>query len=317
MRMRSDEVAAGGAASTRPRLSAKDTRVTMRDEIPKYNKLMLPVLQAVDALGGSASAGEIISQVLEDGQFPDEMLSIVYPTREKSILVDRIEWARSYCKLTGALESPKRGLYVVSGLGRSILRMGPADAAAELAELSRRVRKERSKVRSVNDENGGEDDADSDESELWKEELLGRLHRLSPDGFERFSLYLLRSFGMQLTRTGGSGDQGIDGLGTAPLSPVLSTTVAVQAKRYEPSKVVGRETVALFQADAIAAGAEHGILITTARFSGPAKSAAHGRNPTIDLVDGDRLAELCLDQLIGIRHQPTVTGDWFDRFDDV
>lgn len=42
-------------------------------------------------------------------------------------------------------------------------------------------------------------------------------------------------FGMELTRVGGSGDEGIDGIGLAPLSPVLSSRVAVQAKRYEPS----------------------------------------------------------------------------------
>lgn len=285
------------------------------DKFPKYHELMLPVLQAVSALGDSASASEIVSQVIEEGQFPDELVSISYPTRDKSVLIDRIEWARSYCKLTGALENPQRGLYVLTGLGRSILAKNPADAAAELAELSRIVRKQRAKVRPPKDDSDDDDD-DPVDSQLWKEELLGRLHRLSPEGFEKFSLYLLRSFKMELTRTGGSGDQGIDGIGMAPLSPVLSTTVAVQAKRYEPSKVVGRETVALFQADAIAAGAEHGILITTARFSGPAKSAARGRTPTIDLVDGDRLAELCLEQGIGVRDQPTVIPEWFDRFDD-
>jgi len=61
------------------------------------------------------------------------------------------------------------------------------------------------------------------------------LHRLSPAGFEEFTLYLLRTFGIELTRVGGVGDEGIDGLGLAPISAVLSSRVAVQAKRYDPT----------------------------------------------------------------------------------
>lgn len=49
------------------------------------------------------------------------------------------------------------------------------------------------------------------------------LHRLSPDGFEKLDLYLLRLYGLELERVGGSGDEGLDGIGTAPLSAVLSS----------------------------------------------------------------------------------------------
>lgn len=79
---------------------------------------------------------------------------------------------------------------------------------------------------------------------------------MSPTGFEFFVLYLLRTFDLELEHVWGSGDLGLDGIGTAPLSPVLSATVAVQVKRYEPSKAIGRDIVALFQRDAAAAGAE-------------------------------------------------------------
>ncbi len=76
----------------------------------------------------------------------------------------------------------------------------------------------------------------------WQDVLLTRLHRLSPDAFEEFVLYLLRLHGLQLTRVGGSGDEGVDGIGTAPISPVLSSRVAVQVKRYDPQgKPIGRE----------------------------------------------------------------------------
>jgi restriction endonuclease Mrr len=66
------------------------------------------------------------------------------------------------------------------------------------------------------------------------------LHKLTPDGFEEFVIYVLKSYGMEFTRVGGTGDEGIDGIGLAPISPVLYSRVAVQAKRYDPASTLRR-----------------------------------------------------------------------------
>ncbi len=153
------------------------------------------------------------------------------------------------------------------------------------------------------------------EDDAWREALLARLHRLSPAGFEEFTLYLLRTFGIELTRVGGVGDEGIDGLGLAPISAVLSSRVAVQAKRYDPTATVGREIVVLFQRDAAAAGAERAVLVTLARFSPAARKAATVTIPTVDLIDGDKLCDLVRDQQVGLRIVTQVDESWFDRFD--
>lgn len=120
---------------------------------------------------------------------------------------------------------------------------------------------------------------------------------------------------MELTRVGGTGDEGIDGIGLVPISPVLSSRVAVQAKRYDPGTAVGREVVALFQRDAAAAGAERAVLVTLGRFSPAARKAATAATPTVNLIDGDRLCELVEQQGIGIKSVPTVVEEWFDRFE--
>ena len=104
-------------------------------------------------------------------------------------------------------------------------------------------------------------------------------------------------------------------IGLAPISAVLSSRVAVQAKRYDPATTVGRETVALFQRDAAAAWAEHAVLVTLARFSRAARKAATATMPTVDLIDGDKICDLVRDQEIGLRIVPQVDGAWFDRFD--
>lgn len=297
-----------------------------RETLPKYTDLMLPVLRAVAALGGSAAGGEISNQIVEDGPFREEDIAIQYPNRPVSVLLDRMDWARSYCKLAGLLESPRRGLFLLTPAGRDVLAMPDEEAKKRVIEFDRQVRKDRPPKQARPTTATTQDDDEQiaravagteagEESEAWRGQLLARLHRLTPTGFEEFTMYLLRLYGLHLTRVGGTGDEGIDGIGTAPLSEVLSATVAVQAKRLDPSSSVGRDTVALFQRDAAAAGAERAVFVTLARFTAPARKAATTVTPRVDLIDGSRLCDLVRDQSVGVTLQPIVNDAWFDRFD--
>lgn len=305
------------------------------DELPTYSDLILPTVRAVSKLGGSATAREITTQVLEDLAPTDEMLAVAHAHRpDASVYLARVQWARSYAKLIGALESPKRGVFLVTALGKELLALPVEQGQRRALELDREFRRNRPKR--VRDKAAATvpldtDDvaADTDEEEAllaaeldapvaerWQDTLLTRLHLLSPDGFEKFVLYLLRLYGLELERVGGSGDEGIDGIGTAPLSPVLSSRVAVQVKRYDPNgKPVGREVVALFQRDAQTKGAERAILVTLGKFSEPARKAAIATAPTVDLIDGERLANLVHEQKLGLRSVIQVDGAWFDRFE--
>ncbi len=308
------------------------------EDLPAYSDLILPTVRAVIALGGSATAREVTSQVTEDLSPSEEMLAVAHPNRPgPSVLMERIQWARSYAKLIGALESPKRGVFLVTPLGKELTALPPEEGQRRTLELDREYRRnrpKRDKARTAQPAPADPDDAEAAEAEAeeeetlfraettkteperWQDALLARLHRLSPDGFEEFALYLLRLYGLQLERVGGSGDEGIDGIGTAPISKVLSSRVAVQVKRYDPNgRPVGRETVALFQRDAQTKGAERAILVTLGRFSEPARRAAIVTSPTVDLIDGDRLADLVKEQRLGVRSVTRVDPTWFDRFD--
>jgi restriction system protein len=292
-----------------------------RAAIPPYHELIYPTLRAVEALGGSAKGNEITDKALELLGTDDDVVSLTYENRPaKSIFLDRLDWARSYAKLGGALESPRRGLFLLTTYGRDILGRPDDEARKEIRDLDRRVRQarattsRRSPAASTEDV-AEEDDLPADVRGSWEEVLLARLHRLTPDGFEEFVLYVLRAYGLDLERVGGSGDEGIDGIGLAPISDVLSSRVAVQAKRYDPAKTIGRETVALFQRDASAKGAERAVLVTLGRFSEPARKAAFESTPTVDLIDGEKLCALVRDREIGIRVMPIVNEGWFDRFD--
>lgn len=303
-------------------------------DLPPYFDLILPTLVAVDALGGSAKASEITSRLVEDLAPTEAELAVTYPTRDKSVLLDRMDWARSYAKLGGALESPKRGLFLLAPFGKEMLRLPKAEASERLLEMDRLVRSRRRGAAAASPgqprdedlepgeataENGEdvvfEDEASESQGD-WREVLLHRLHALTPNGFEEFVLYLLRTYGLELDRVGGPGDEGIDGIGIAPISAVLSSRVAVQVKRYDPAgRSIGRETVALFQRDAQTKGAERAILVTLGKFSEPARRAAIATTPTVDLIDGQKLCDLILEQEVGVRLLPRVDESWFDRFD--
>ncbi len=76
-----------------------------RRDMPTYRELMYPTLRAVASLGGSARGGEITDTLTELLGATPEQLAITYDGRPKSVLIDRMEWARSYAKLGGALDS--------------------------------------------------------------------------------------------------------------------------------------------------------------------------------------------------------------------
>ena len=147
---------------------------------------------------------------------------------------------------------------------------------------------------------------------------MTRLRELSPAGFERFCIFLLGLYGYELEHKGGSGDGGIDGLGTAPISKVSSTTVAMQAKKYGPETPVGRDAVALFQRDAAAAGAERAVFMTTGRFTSGAQQAAREARPTVDLINSEKLCDLVVEkqlQVAGLQQRYFVEQPWFDQFE--
>ena len=303
------------------------------DDIPKYHEFIVPVVRAVVALGRSATGQEIVDRVLGDLNPAEEVLAITYDNRpDDSVYLERIHWARSYAKLIGYLESPKRGVFLITDLGKELAALPDDEARRKAYDMNRDLRKQRTLERRTQADKTQLDDeaqtaADEDEAvirevetgeqtQTWQDVLLARLHKLTPQGFEEFALYLLRLYGLQLERVGGTGDEGIDGIGTAPLSPVLSSRVAVQVKRFDPSgRPIGREVVALFQRDAQTKGAERAILVTLGRFSPAARKAAIVTSPTVDLIDGERLAELVKEHNVGLRTVIQVREEWFDKFD--
>jgi len=79
---------------------------------------MLPTLQVLRELGGSASIDEIQDRLTTKMGLTQAQLDLVYPTSGASIAADRMSWARSRMKPPGFVESAGRGVWVLTDKGR-------------------------------------------------------------------------------------------------------------------------------------------------------------------------------------------------------
>lgn len=102
-----------------------------------------------------------------------------------------------------------------------------------------------------------------------------------------------------ITITGGSGDQGIDGKGIVQLNDVVSLNIVFQCKRYK--EVVSPHHVRDFRG-AMQGRGEKGLIITTGRFTKEAKAEANREGVTpIELIDGERLVDLFEKYKLGLK----------------
>ena len=287
--------------------------------LPTYRSLMLPVVRAVVRLGGSASTRQLYDEMRATVDPEGRWDGIAYASGELKI-INRIAWAMNYCKRGGLLDSPRRALYLITDEGARVAGLSDAEASGPLEEAYRVAQRTFTPKK---DAAGSERDAEEPddgapvEGEDWQGPLLAELHALSPDAFERYVLHLLRVYGMELKHVGGPGDGGLDGIGTAPVGDLLSVTVAVQAKRYDPAKSVGRDVVALFQRDAQARGAERAVLVTLGTFTSGANAASQEAIPTVELIDGARLCDLIAakGEQAGVQVTYRATPGFLDRFE--
>jgi restriction endonuclease Mrr len=86
------------------------------DEVPTLGKLIIPVLQIIKQGGGSATNDQIFDGLLKMG-IPKGPLHKGGP---RTVLEYRTAWARSYLKVFGGLENPKRGVWNITEKGHGI-----------------------------------------------------------------------------------------------------------------------------------------------------------------------------------------------------
>lgn len=275
--------------------------------VPAYNELLWPALQAVIALGGSASIAELEAAVIDREQFSPKAQSVLHGDGPSTEIQYRLAWARTYLKGMGLLTNSQRGVWSVTEAGQSATADQIAPLHAEFVAASRNKVKTKKKRGGKSTVESEIEQVEAEAEDAWKDELLETLLAMTPQGFERLAQRLLRESGFSSAAvTGRSGDGGIDGLGVYQIS-LLSFPVFFQCKRYRGS--VGSSAVRDFRG-AMAGRGEKGLLITTGSFTSDAQAESKRDGaPPVDLIDGNRLCDLLKEYAIGVTTTPRTVED--------
>lgn len=257
--------------------------------LPKFDELMIPVLRALQALGGSASNEEMHDWVADNLKITPEGRDLPHGEGPNTELRYRLHWARSYLKSYDAINNSERGVWTLTDKGE---RVTPADITT-IKKTVRGLRYERRKAAqpvAIDD--------DTEDAIEWTDQLLAVLKAMKADAFERLCQRILRESGfVRVEVTGRAGDGGIDGIGVLRVN-LVSFHVLFQSKRWKDS--VGPSVVRDFRG-AMVGRADKGLIMTTGVFTADArKEATRDGAPAIDLVDGEALCGLLKDLKLGV-----------------
>lgn len=271
---------------------------------PKQGEVEEPLLSALVELGGKAKPRDIYPVVTKyfPELTPDELEERLpnYPSTRR--WANLVQWVRQRLVEVDQIDGSERGVWAITVKGR-------ARVSGKRGTSGKNVVHQAANLRDLVNENHDE----------AKRRLLSEMQRLTPRAFEHFCKELLTQFGfrkVEVTKT--SKDGGIDGFGDFRQG-VISIRSAFQAKRWSKTPV-GRVAIDQFRG-AIQGDYDHGVFLTTSRFSRDAVEASVKKGAiTILLLDGPAIADLLLERGLGVRRSPLflydIDVDFFDISDE-
>ena len=288
--------------------------------IPQYSNLIMPTFIALKKLGGSGTNDEILNQVINDLNLPDEVADITHNGNvNQSELSYRLAWARTYLANYGAIQNSARSVWSITPDFVSVDVLDEKEVVAFVVKKNAEKKSRTAivttpKVLPEDDEPLNDDEEFPDEIKPWKERLAGILQKMDPYGFERLTQRVLRECGFsQVEVTKKSGDGGIDGTGKLKINGIFSFNVAFQCKRY--SGVVGAPDIRNFRGS-LTTNIEKGLFITTGTFSKAARDeACSPGKQQIDLLDGEEFINKLTEYELGVHPVTTyaIDEDFFNK----
>ena len=277
-------------------------------EIPQYNEMFNPLLQALHELGGSGSIGEINNKVIELQNYPPEIVDVIHGEGPMKEIEYRLAWSRTYLKKYGLLENSSRGIWSISNDKYDIKKVDPKKVVEFVLAQN--------KVKKAKDTDVDNEIPEENENKTWQEELIELLLSLPSDSFERLVQRILRESGFsQVEVTGKTGDGGIDGKGIFKIAGLISFNVLFQCKRWQ--KTVPPSEIRDFRG-ALQGRADKGLFVTTGSFTRDAiKEASRDGATPIDLIDGEllvnKIKELNLGITVDYIEKININRKWFEN----
>lgn len=276
-----------------------------------------PLIQALKDLGGSAAPREALARIAEIEKIPDALRNEVLASGQERFY-NQVHWARQYLVWEGLIDSGKRGVWTLTPKGLE----AKLDAASARNIFLEQVRKRAAITKptmapseNVSDSDDKPEDTPQSDEDAGLQPFLRVVEDLSPNGFERLSMRLLREAGFErVSVTGRSNDGGIDGVGVLQLNDLVSFNVVFQCKKWQGS-VPSKEIRDL--RGAMAGRAEKGIFLTTSTFTSNARAEAErpGAVP-IEFVDGEKPFDMFKRYELGLKPRTVFDIDlaFFEQF---
>lgn len=289
--------------------------------IPDYQTLMLPLLEEL-ADNNEHELQELIKKLSDKFSLTDEERNELLPSGNQEVINNRVGWARTYLKKANLLSSPRRATFKITEQGIEVLKKKPIKIDVKFLQglddfkkwqityqSSYQSRKENENIsENIVDLEAGktpEELLDYSFQKLKEElalELIDRIKSCSPVFFERLVIDLLIKMGYGGSRKeagqiiGKSGDGGIDGI--IKEDKLGLDTIYVQAKRWENTVPVGQ--IRDFAGSLLSKKAKKGIFISTSNYPKGAYEFVSSIEPKIVLIDGKELAELMIQNNVGL-----------------
>lgn len=277
--------------------------------IPKYYEMYRPFLDCLKD-GQSHTLAEIKDFVATVMSVTEEEKRELLPSGKQAIFYSRIGWTSTYLKKAGLIDSPSRGVFVITADGSKLLAENPAIINNEFLlryESFRSFKNLNSKDKDIPVTDSSEDTPQDLLDSAFKmintrlaDELLSEIMKQPPSFFEVLVVKLLEKMGYGGSLKGAgnvvgqSGDEGIDGI-------IREDKLGFNLKRWDLDKAIGRPEIQKFVGALAGQGATKGLFITTAQFTKEALAYANKQHTTkVILVDGVMLTKLMIEYNLGV-----------------
>jgi restriction system protein len=302
--------------------------------IPDYESLMLPVLNA--SARAETSVPLLANEIADELGLSESERNVLLPSGRQRLLHNRIHWAKFYLNRAGLIDIPRRGRFITSPAGRSMLATNPSDIDVEMLlqipQFKEFYSKARGETASPPNQSTSKLDLKRADAATPEErietahlelesalrlDLLQRMLQNSPNFFEAVIIELLVKMGYggshknAAQQLGRSGDGGVDGVISEDRLGL--DRVYIQAKRYREGLSVGRPDVQAFVGSLVGLGATKGVFVTTSTFSVQAVEFVRHLSQRVVLIDGPQLADLMIEHDVGVRSSRTID---FKRVDE-
>ncbi|MFW9801792.1 MAG: restriction endonuclease [Candidatus Thorarchaeota archaeon] len=273
--------------------------------IPSFQECMITLLRYASD-GEVKVFKDVVSAVADEFKLSKEDRARTLK-HGQSVISNRVGWALHELKRAGLLEPAGRGKFLITPDGKEELESGVEQMDRKYLMKFEKYREHRERIKKDKEREEEEETPGGPRESMIEnckelrsilvQDVLKKTREISYRAFERLVVKLLNKMGYGLEDssfvTGGSGDQGIDGIIWQDKLGLYK--IYIQAKQWD--RTVGDPVVTAFEGALARKGARKGILITTSQFSKPAMEQ---RDPSVVLVDGEKLAELMIDHGLGV-----------------